>query len=80
MRQLADTLVGLVESVVEPDSSLLTITSATIDVPLEGSVMLAHGSPVFHAALPHTRWRSGLLPPVHRAHLEVGNPFIEDEG
>jgi hypothetical protein len=80
LRPLAETLFGLVESVEEPESSLLAITSATIDVPLEGRVVLAHGSAVFHATLPHTRWRSGLLPPVHRAHIEIGQASIEDEG
>jgi hypothetical protein len=77
---LAETLVGLVESLEAPRGSGIEVTSATIDVPLEGRVVLAHGAPVFHATLPHTRWRSGLLPPVHVAHLVIGEAWPEDEG
>jgi hypothetical protein len=79
LKSLAETLAGLVESLAVPEGSGLAVTSATIDVPLEGRVVLAHGAPVFHATLPHTRWRSGFLPPVHLAHLEI-RETVEDEG
>jgi hypothetical protein len=77
---LSETLFGLVESLETPRGSGIEVTSAKIDVPLEGRVVLAHGVPVFHATLPHTRWRSGLLPPVHVAHLVIGEAWPEDEG
>ncbi len=80
MRPFADTLAGLVASLDPPQSSGLTVTSATLDVPLEGSVVEMHGEPVFAASLPHTRWRSGFLPPVHMAHVEVHEAPVEDEG
>jgi hypothetical protein len=80
MIPLAETLAGLVESLDVPEGSGITVTSATIDVPLEGRVILSRGTPVFHATLPHTRWRSGLLPAVHVAHLGIAEASIEDEG
>ena len=80
MRPFAETLVGLVASLDPPEGSGLAVTSATLDVPLEGSVVEVHGGPVFVASLPHTRWRSGFLPPVHMAHVEVCEASVEDEG
>jgi hypothetical protein len=76
---LADTLIALVESLQAPPDSGLVVEQATLDVPLEGRLdTIAGGRLVFNASLPHTRWMSGFLPPVHTAHLEVGTP--EDEG
>jgi hypothetical protein len=80
MRPFAETLAGLVASLDPPEGSGLTVTSATLDVPLEGSVVEMHGESVFVASLPHTRWRSGFLPPVHMAHVEVREAPVEDEG
>ena len=80
MRPFADTLAELVASLDPPEGSGLTVTSATLDVPLEGWVVEAHGEPVFVASLPHTRWQSGFLPPVHTAHVDVGEAPVEDEG
>jgi hypothetical protein len=71
IRPLAETLTGLVESLEPPADSGLTLTGATLDVPLEGWVVPVHGTPVFLASLPHTRWRSGFLPPVQLGHVEV---------
>jgi hypothetical protein len=71
-RPLAETLVALVDSLQAPEGSGLVIESATLDVPLEGRVdATTSGRLVFTASLPHTRWQSGFLPPVHVAHLEV---------
>jgi len=75
---LADTLVALVESLQAPPGSGLVVEQATLDVPLEGRLDIVPGGTVFNASLPHTRWQSGFLPPVHMAHLELGAP--EDEG
>lgn len=69
---LADTLVALVESLAAPEGSGLVVERASLDVPLEGRVDPApSGRLVFTASLPHTRWQTGFLPPVHVAHLEV---------
>jgi hypothetical protein len=75
---LADTLVALVESLQPPPESGLAVERAALDVPLEGRVDPVAGGLVFNASLPHTRWQSGFLPPVHVAHLDVTAP--EDEG
>jgi GH15 family glucan-1,4-alpha-glucosidase len=48
---------------------------------VEGRVELDRtGSPVFRAGVPHTRWRSGLLPPVHVAHLELISVPVDEDG
>jgi len=77
---LADTLLALVDSLELPEGSGLAITSATLDVPLEGRVVPMRGAPVFLAAVPHTRWRSGVLPAVHLAHFGLAEVPTEDEG
>jgi hypothetical protein len=69
---LADTLIALVESLEPPEGSGLTVSAATIDVPLEGWVVSEHEQPIFLASVPHTRWMSGFLPAVQMAHLEIG--------
>jgi hypothetical protein len=75
-----ETVTALVESFAPPPGTGLVVESATLDLPLEGSVELDRsGVPVFRAAPPHTRWRSGLLPPVHLAHLELVS-LAADEG
>ena len=72
MRPLSETLVALVESLEPPEGSGLVVTEATLDVPLEGWVVENRDDvPVFIASLPHTRWTSGFLPPVHLAHIEL---------
>ena len=76
---LADTLIALVESLEAPPGSGLVVEQATLDVPLEGRLdTVVGGGLVFNASLPHTRWQSGFLPPVHMAHLDIGTPG--DEG
>lgn len=69
---LFETVVALVESVQPPAGAPLLIESVALDVPLEGRVVPASdGMPELRAGLPHTRWRSGVLPAVHLAHLEL---------
>jgi co-chaperonin GroES (HSP10) len=75
---LADTLVALVESLEEARAPGLTVTEATLDVPLEGSVVATSRGPVFVAAPAHTRWRTGFLPPLHLAHFGLAQS-IEGE-
>jgi hypothetical protein len=68
---LAETLVALVESLDPPEESGLVVSSATLDVPLEGWVVDGRDAPIFLASVPHTRWRFGFLPPVNLAHVEL---------
>ena len=71
MIPLADTLEALVDSLTTADARGLAVESATMDVPLEGRVVRLAGVPTFFASVPHTRWRSGVLPAVHVAHLSI---------
>jgi hypothetical protein len=70
---LADTLVALVDALSAAPGTGIVVERAALDVPLEGHVDRVGGRLVFSASLPHTRWKSGFLPPVHVAHLEVGD-------
>jgi len=79
VRPLSETLVALVESLEPPEGSGLTVTAATLDVPLEGWVVQDGAEPVFLASVPHTRWTSGFLPPVQPARLELGEALDEDD-
>jgi hypothetical protein len=76
---LAETLVALVESLQPPDGSGLGVERASLDIPLEGRVDATPAGAVFCASLPHTRWRSGFLPPVHVAHLDVVQTEDQDD-
>jgi hypothetical protein len=76
---LAETLVALVEGLQAPAGSGLIVERASLDIPLEGRVDATPSGTVFSASLPHTRWRSGFLPPVHIAHLDVVQTEDEDD-
>jgi hypothetical protein len=71
MIPFGDTLEALVESLTAAAAPGLVVESATMDVPLEGRVVRVDGTPTFFASVPHTRWRSGVLPAVHVAHLRI---------
>ena len=76
--ELADTLIALVEGIEAPPGMGLYVTEAELEVPMEVSGMLINNAMVFFAAPPHTRWKSGVLPQVHRAVLRV--ELAEDVG
>lgn len=75
-RELGDTLVALVSAVSPPADSGLVVTHAELDVPLEVVGGVEHGRLVFYGNVPHSRWRSGFLPPVHVSHIVV--TLVED--
>jgi hypothetical protein len=69
---LATTLMRIVEAAM-PDVAGIAVTSAEIEMPLEITLARsASGNAVLLARAPHSRWRAGLLPPVHRARIVVG--------
>lgn len=70
-RELGDTLAALVAAVTPDVAAGLVITAAELDVPLEVSSGVERGRLVFYGNVPHTRWQSGFLPPVHVSHLVV---------
>jgi len=76
--ELADTLLQLVESVTPPEGTGLVVTAAEIEVPLEVDSALHRGRLVFFGSAPHTRWRSGFLPPVHMSRIRV--ELAEEDG
>ncbi|HEY7036582.1 MAG TPA: hypothetical protein VH482_34960 [Thermomicrobiales bacterium] len=69
--ELAQTLTALIEGLVPPTGSGLVVTAAEMDVPLEVSGAVIDGNLIFYGAPPHSRWKSGLLPPVHLGHLSI---------
>lgn len=70
-RPLGDTLLALVSAVRPPEGSGLVVTEAEMTVPLEVFSGREQGDLVFYASVPHTLWKSGVLPPVHTGVLKV---------
>lgn len=68
---LADTLIALVDAVRAPEESGIVVTEAEIEVPLEVTSAVHGGKLVFFGGPPHTRWVSGVLPPVNVGKLRV---------
>lgn len=75
-RELAQTLIELIESVSPPTGSGFIVTEAEIDVPLESSSVVQTGELIFLGDVPHSRWKSGFLPPVTMSHIRV---VLEEE-
>ena len=67
--ELADTLIGLGRSMQAPPECGIVVTRAEVEIPLEVSVGVRRGRLVFFAMPPHTRWKSGVLPPVHLSRM-----------
>lgn len=76
--ELADTLIALIESIEAPPGSGLVVTEALLDVPLEIQGGVLNGKLVFLGSVPHTRWKSGVLPQIHMSHLRVALAAQED--
>ena len=75
-RELADTLIELIESVSPPPESGLIVTEAEIDVPLEANSAVRKDELIFLGDVPHSRWKAGFLPPVTMSHIRV---VLEEE-
>jgi hypothetical protein len=76
--ELADTLMALIESIEAPPGSGLVVTEALLDVPLEIQGGSLNGKLVFLGSVPHTRWKSGVLPQIHMSHLRIALASQED--
>ena len=69
--ELADTLIAVVESVQAPPGSGLYVTEADVEMPLEVLSAVRHGELILYGSPPHTRWKSGVLPPVGMGRIHV---------
>ena len=69
--ELADTLLALVEGITPPSGSGLFITEALLEIPMEITGASQDDRLVFFAAPPHTKWITGVLPPIHKTLLRV---------
>jgi hypothetical protein len=69
--ELAEMLTALIESVQAPPEASLVVTEAEMDVPLEVTSGLRRGELVIFGTVPHSRWKAGVLPPVHLGRLRV---------
>ena len=71
--ELADTLAAVAESVgiMPVEGSGLTVTEAEVALPLEVRAVIRGNQLVFFAQPPHSRWRSGFLPPTHISRLRI---------
>lgn len=68
--ELADTLLALVGGI-DATLSGMSITEASLEVPMEVISVVEDGKLIFFAAPPHTRFISGVLPAVHRTTLRL---------
>lgn len=75
-RELAQTLIELIEGVEPPADSYLIVTEAEIDVPLEIGSATRENKLIFLANVPHSRWKAGFLPPVATGKIRV---VLEEE-
>jgi hypothetical protein len=69
--ELSETLTALVESLEPPADTGLVLREASLQVPLEVQTGHRGGALVFYAHVAHTRWRWGVLPPLHPSRLHV---------
>ena len=69
--ELGDTLIALVESVQAPPESGLVVTNVELEIPLEVFSGTTNGRLVFYGSPPHTLWKTGVLPVVHKGLLHV---------
>ncbi|CAN7462147.1 hypothetical protein [Paraburkholderia hospita] len=71
-KPLGDTLLDLVQTIAaQPQWDGISVTDVFIELPLEISFGYRGDEVRFQAAPPHTRWKSGFLPDVHRAALTI---------
>jgi len=75
---LSETLVALIESLQAPPGSGLVITGATMEVPMEVGSARQGDRLVFYGTVPHTRWKSGVLPVTHLGRLRI--ELVSDPG
>ena len=68
---LADTLLQLVESMMAPPGTGMTVTEAYLEIPLEVQSAMQNGKIVFYGIPPHSRWKSGVLPEVHMSKMRI---------
>lgn len=69
--ELHRTLVAAVEAVSPPPGAGLVVTEVELTLPLEIVAGRRRGRPVIAGGVPHSRWRSGVLPEVHTARLRI---------
>lgn len=70
-RQLSDTLIELIDSVQSEPSHGIVVTDLDLAMPMEAGSVVQNGRLLFYADAPHTRWQTGVLPPIHRCQLRV---------
>ena len=70
-RELSETLLDYIEGVTVASTPQACITELSMEVPLELGAEVKEEKPVLFGVPPHTRWKSGMLPAVHRARLLV---------
>ena len=68
-RSFADTLLQLSECVDTSAAPGFSILEADVECPLELRMVETAAGPVLQAIAPHSRWKAGFLPPVHRCRV-----------
>jgi len=71
LHPLGDTLLQVVDALRPPTGSGLVITEAEVELPLELSTVTQGRKLLIVGSAPHSRFKSGVLPPVHLTKLRV---------
>jgi hypothetical protein len=71
LRPLADTLLDVVNALRPPQDTGLVITEAEVELPLELWAVAQGHKLVIVGSAPHSRFKSGVLPPVHLTRLRL---------
>ena len=77
--ELSETLLALVQGILAAPESGLVVEHAELEVPLEVVGGVEEGRLVIRASPPFTRWKSGVLPPVHLSRLRFARVAEETE-
>jgi len=77
LRPLADTLLDVVNALRPPQDTGLVITEAEVELPLELWAVAQGRKLVIVGSAPHSRFKSGVLPPVHLTRLRL--ELLENE-
>ena len=76
--ELSDTLLALTGSLESSGPTGLVLTEAIVEIPLEVTGVVEDNRLVFFASPPHTRFVSGVLPPLHRTTLRL--ELLDEQG
>jgi len=80
LQPLGDTLFQVVDALRPPLDSGLVITEAEVELPLELWAVTREHKLLIVGSAPHSRFKSGVLPPLHLTRLRVELVETDEQG